>query len=392
MPDNVITNILDRLPVRDAVKTDVLSKNWKFKWTLLTHLIFDEDFFRYLPDKFGGKIISRLLLHLKGPITKFVLYMPVEDDEYTLDLEEFKHWVMFFSRRGIKEVTLECMDGNVFDLPTQLHSCIELKHLELYNVSIPALPGFHGFPNLLSLHLNDVVFGRYTFGEFISRCPLLEILSYYDLHDTRELELIEISKLPNLKNLSWSVCMDDRTDMIKSSSFYQLTALAKLQELNLEFGCGEFMAEAGVDKKVPADFLCLKTLTLSNVNFRCDIMASFVLKMICNSPNLQTLNIKGAYNYDVSSSAVCSLDLGNTMKQLQLRSVSFSSYRGSENEVCLIKFILASSPLLKMIVVRVDQHFVRRHAESKRYDIAWRMAGKLLNLHRASPIVEIDLC
>ncbi|GJY74043.1 putative F-box-like domain superfamily protein [Tanacetum coccineum] len=155
MPDNVITNILDRLPVRDAVKTDVLSKNWKFKWTLLTHLIFDEDFFRYLPDKF--------------------------------------------------------------------------------------------------------------------------------------------------------VFMDDPRRTYQKFQFYQTYSSCKTQELN----SGNFGMWGGL-----------------------------------------------AYNYEVSSfSEFCSLDLGNTMKQLQLRSVSFSSYRGSENEVCLIKFILASSPLLKMIVVRVDQHF-----------------------------------
>nr|GEU78759.1 copia protein [Tanacetum cinerariifolium] len=44
MPDNVITNILDRLPTDDAVRTDILSRDWS-KWTLLTQLVFDEKFF-----------------------------------------------------------------------------------------------------------------------------------------------------------------------------------------------------------------------------------------------------------------------------------------------------------------------------------------------------------
>ncbi|XP_076885260.1 putative F-box/FBD/LRR-repeat protein At3g23955 [Bidens hawaiensis] len=48
VPDNVVTNILDRLPLQDAVRTDVLSTTWRFKWTMLSQLVFDFDFFEYL--------------------------------------------------------------------------------------------------------------------------------------------------------------------------------------------------------------------------------------------------------------------------------------------------------------------------------------------------------
>ena len=114
----------------------------------------------------------------------------------------------------------------------------------------------------------------------------------------------------------------------------------------------------------------------------------FIFTGICGS-ELHLILQGGNY----TPSAVCSLDLGcNTMKQLQLRSVSVSSFTGSKNDVCLTKFILASSPLLKKIVISVNQYFLKRHAGSERYDIAWKMAGKLLKLHRASPIVEIELC
>ena len=51
------------------------------------------------------------------------------------------------------------------------------------------------------------------------------------------------------------------------------------------------MAEAGVDKKVPTSFLCLKTLTLSHLDLSYDTVLSFALEMICNSPILRNLNI-----------------------------------------------------------------------------------------------------
>ncbi|MFS7949310.1 putative F-box domain, leucine-rich repeat domain superfamily, F-box-like domain superfamily [Helianthus anomalus] len=48
MPDNVVTNILDRLPLQDAVRTSILSRNWRFKWTTISQIVFDKNFFEYL--------------------------------------------------------------------------------------------------------------------------------------------------------------------------------------------------------------------------------------------------------------------------------------------------------------------------------------------------------
>ena len=62
MPDNVITNILNCLPLKEAVTTSSLATNWRYKWTLLTDVILDEDFFYFLTIKFEGMHVSRLLL------------------------------------------------------------------------------------------------------------------------------------------------------------------------------------------------------------------------------------------------------------------------------------------------------------------------------------------
>nr|GEW90509.1 hypothetical protein [Tanacetum cinerariifolium] len=239
MPDNVITNILDRLHIKDAVKTGILSTDW------------------------------RLLLHVKGPITKFVLdlqYQEILDDE----------------------------------------------------------------------------------------------------------------------------CMLDNMAMITSSSIFQLKLLPKLQELDLNFAKCKFLAEAIVDEKVPTIFPCLKTLTLSIVNFSSDGMLSFVMEMIRGSPKLQNLNITATYKGNMSQGnisrrALPSLDLDyNTIGQLHLQCVVFSSFRGTENEVCLIKYILACSPLLKSMAIILSS---LPGGDSGKF----KFAQKLLTLHRASPIAEIGL-
>ena len=74
------------------------------------------------------------------------------------------------------------------------------------------------------------------------------------------------------------------------------------------------------------------------------------------------------------------------MGQLHLQKVVLHFIIGSENEVCLIRSLLACSPLLKRMKI------VCRASEMLGGDSKERIfAMKLLKLHRASPIAEIDI-
>ena len=59
MPDDVINNILKRLPIHEAVRTGILSREWRYKWTILTQLVLNTPLRGY---RYRGNIISRLLL------------------------------------------------------------------------------------------------------------------------------------------------------------------------------------------------------------------------------------------------------------------------------------------------------------------------------------------
>nr|XP_043612501.1 F-box/FBD/LRR-repeat protein At1g13570-like [Erigeron canadensis] len=150
LSDNVITNILDRLPLEKAVRTAILSRNWRCKWAMLTQLIFDKGFFEYVRGlvgykRFDEKCISRLLLHVNGPITKFVLCIP---DNIVLDVEDINHWVLFLSRKGINELSMINMHENALKLPTSSFSLLNLKHLKLRNCYLHPAPIDCGFPNI----------------------------------------------------------------------------------------------------------------------------------------------------------------------------------------------------------------------------------------------------
>ncbi|KAJ0823128.1 putative F-box domain, leucine-rich repeat domain superfamily, F-box-like domain superfamily [Helianthus annuus] len=237
MPDNVITNILDRLPLRDAVRTDILSKNWRFKWTMLSQLIFDERFFAHLSqteDKNNHvRVISRLLLHLRGTITKFVL--SIDKHGYTvLNDEDISHWILFLSRKGIKDLTIQKGDRSLLKLPIHLFSCLELKHLKLFNCYFNPPPTFHGFPNLLSLELCMVKFESGKFGEFFTQSPVLEILDMSFPNSKSFVKMAEIANLASIKILSMLLCNFDYT--LSSSTIFELLGfLPKIQELHLDF-------------------------------------------------------------------------------------------------------------------------------------------------------------
>ena len=151
IPDIVTSNILNRLPLIEAVTTSILSKNWRYKWTLLTDVVIDEHFFYYLGSNFNnGLHVTRLLLQLQGPIRRFLFFVEPRfvigrDD---INYEEIHAWLMFLAQSGIEELLIHNWYGEPVTLPTQMYTPFELKHLELHWCTIPSLETFEGLPNL----------------------------------------------------------------------------------------------------------------------------------------------------------------------------------------------------------------------------------------------------
>ncbi|GJZ07389.1 putative F-box-like domain superfamily protein [Tanacetum coccineum] len=387
MPYLVITDILNRLPLKEAARTSIVSREWRRKWTMLTQLVFNGDFNEYLEEtrneQNSMKIINGILRHLKGPITKFTLH--VEEEGYSIELlEDINRRVMFLSNNGIKELTF-VKYGEIIELPTQFFSCLELKHLKLYNCHFRPMSGFRGFPNLLSLELNEVKFENYKCGEFLTRCPLLEILNvWYNIGS--EIKEVEIAQLENLKELSLTLSELHNWERITRSGIFQLIGcFPKLHELRLFFDDCKFSADTV--KRVSTSFPCLKTLTLGHVDLSCDIMVTSAIELICCSPNLQTLTIRPAYKAANSPPAVCPSKVNlSGMVQLQLQRVILRGSNCSEVEVHLIKYILACSPMLKKIdIIAANSSQVFGGDNGKLMFVT-----KLLKLQRAFPRAEID--
>lgn len=182
LPQSIIESILTRLPIRDAVRTSILSSKWRYKWNALTQLVFDEKCVtlstdRGLVEKNLVNFITRALFLHQGPIHKFQL-----STSYLQSCPDIDQWILFLSRNDIKELVLELGEGEWFRVPSCLFKCKKLTRMELFRCELDPPPSFTGFLCLKSLNLHQVIIAPEAIESLISSCPLLEslALSYFD--------------------------------------------------------------------------------------------------------------------------------------------------------------------------------------------------------------------
>ncbi|XP_071735724.1 uncharacterized protein [Rutidosis leptorrhynchoides] len=149
----------------------------------------------------------------------------------------------------------------------------------------------------------------------------------------------------------------------------------------------EFLGESGARNWVCTFFRYLRTLVLDPIDFSSDIELSFAFEMIWGLPELQNLEITAALNGAVPPLAFSSSTLNHvSMGQLKLRSVVFKCCRGLENEICLIKKLLACSPFLKKIDICASSSLIIGGDNGK-----LMFAMELLKPHRASSVAEVNI-
>lgn len=179
LPWDVLDSILVHMPLKEAVRTSVLSSKWKYKWTGLSQFIIDDKCFtNTILDKVTRwkeimKIIHQVQLNHGGPIEKFTLAAYCHPDHADLD-----QWVYFLAQKGIKELILQEFDSvKRFKLPSCLFSCSQLNRLELSNCNIKLSCEFRGFNNLAILQLTQVYIDSDTLENLVLNCPVLERLT-----------------------------------------------------------------------------------------------------------------------------------------------------------------------------------------------------------------------
>jgi len=208
LPQVIIETILCLLPIEDAARTSILSKEWRYKWTKIPNLAFswskENDvffWFRVEEENVTSKVererrnkdarcklfcaIHQVLLQRQGPIHEFTLSMNGSDPTCV----EIDQIVLHLSRNhALKKLKL---DFNAFDsdklygLPLSVFSLNHLTDLYLDNCDVNFKPIFNGFGSLINLTLKRVCISEEALLHILSNCPSLKRLCvswYFYIH------------------------------------------------------------------------------------------------------------------------------------------------------------------------------------------------------------------
>ncbi|GMH01836.1 hypothetical protein Nepgr_003675 [Nepenthes gracilis] len=404
LPLSITENILALLPIRDAVKTSILSSKWRYRWASVPKLVFDDNCVNFSIDKASAennliKFITHVLLLHRGPIHKFKL-----STSYLQSCPDIDQWILFLSRNDIRELSLELGEGDWFRVPSCLFSCKKLTHLDLFRCELDPPPSFRGFLFLKSLNLQQVSVAPDTIESLVANCPLLEslTLSYFD-----SLELSIWA--PNLKNLYLEgefkeVCLENTPCLaVMSIALYMTDDIAAHFEHSSSCNFVQFLGGApnlerlighiyftkylsiGIEQwKLPLAYNHLRIIELYQVSFEDMKEILVVLHLIMNSPNLKELQISGSSN-TLAALEAPDLDFWDTecpsnctFKRLQ--TVKMTDMCGVPHEMELIKFLLGNSPALEMMSITPCLYVT---------DARINMLIELLRFQRASPRAEI---
>ncbi|XP_060214953.1 F-box/FBD/LRR-repeat protein At1g13570-like [Lycium barbarum] len=399
LPESVIDEILMRLPLRDAVRTSILSKKWRYNWCRLPQLKLDQTLWKTVEDLISPTIgFTNVLCHLltlhTGPITKFTLDIP--------DLKScpnIHHLIYFLSRYDIQHFVLKPPLGDQYKLPSSFFTCLQLRHLTLHRCLIRSPPLFKGFDRLIGLELIEVRISSKLVGSLISHCPLLEHLvlendKFSDLIEFSapklrsfffigNINFLHLKNVPLLSKVSYkptSFFLEAERDL--AEIFESIPALENLC-WNQDYVEADYVGQAEViPTRLPSSLNCLKRLCLSWVILGEFVVLSFALCLIRSSPNLEEIEIEVCvlrdeiYYEPVPRDAVDEIPASfSNMTFNHLRTVKIYNVAGTEAEMQLIKVLLAKSPALVRMLIKP-----RRMKDKK----SLKVLAEITNFPRAS--------
>ncbi|XP_021284749.1 F-box/FBD/LRR-repeat protein At1g13570-like [Herrania umbratica] len=401
LPGHVIDQILSHLPIRDAVRTSVLSRKWRYKWATIPYLVFDNQCLNvssqdqtFIKNKLVNIIDHVLLLH-KGPLHKFKL-----SHRDLLGVTDIDRWILCLSRSSIKEFILEIWKGQRYKPPSCLFNCQNLIHLELFNCLLKPPLTFKGFKNLRSLDLQHITIIQNVFENLISSCPLLERLTlmnftgvthlnidapnlqFFDIggifddvsfQNTVHLALVSIGLYVNIDN------EENNAEENSSKLLRFFVNLPHIRRLEVQSYFLKYLAIGSVPSRLPNPCVDLNYLSI-RIDFE-DLEENIAAQCLLRScPNLQELEMlaRPEEQNSVETSSNFWEDDHWSSLFAHLRLVKVSGISGVKSEMDFIKFLLSNSPVLERLTVKPASQ-----------DGEWELMKELLRFRRASIYAEV---
>ncbi|XP_021972296.1 F-box/FBD/LRR-repeat protein At1g13570-like [Helianthus annuus] len=375
LPIGIIETILCLLPIQEAARTSILSKEWRYRWTKIPKLVFIQDRphpwtdeaelaaleqYRDRPSerrKLFYAIYQVLLIH-EGPIHEFTLDMEVDGSCVEID-----HFLHHLSKKNTLKILKLDLDAGAFDghrLPICLFSLHQLTSLYLHGCVLYEKHSFNEFGCLTTLHVENVCTPVKTLLRLLSSCPLLKSLTLD----------VERSLVTNNGDTTF-------VDLFK--------CLPVIDYLYFKFFTIECFVPERLPKELPTALAHLKYLCLDNVCFIHKYGLPFLALLIRSSPNLEKLELVMYFEDWLGEDEIGSFTLEDYSDIMLEHLIEFEmqQFMEAEHELDFVKLILAKSPALKKVSVFACFKFDEGEVEE---------ILKMLYLSpRASPAVKIML-
>ncbi|KAL3634976.1 hypothetical protein CASFOL_022030 [Castilleja foliolosa] len=199
LPQPILHSILSLIPQKDAVRTSVLSKSWRYLWHGRFSVEFHDNLFA-IKTEFWSFIDKTLQRYLDQNLS---LQQFVVNIRSVVDFEILQKWIpMVIMNMGVRSLNLIIYRiTNFFPLPLvvfQSESLVEL-HLQHCNLNTLEFTDNVMLNNLQTLRLHEVCITDEIFEKILSSCPSIENL---DLVYCFFFKSIKLRKHRNIKNFS----------------------------------------------------------------------------------------------------------------------------------------------------------------------------------------------
>ncbi|XP_052626778.1 F-box/FBD/LRR-repeat protein At1g13570 [Lactuca sativa] len=335
LPQDIIEKILTFMPIRDALKTSILSKKWRHCWKGMPKLVFDDRLSNVSSDMEDVKkyklvitIFHVLLLH-RGPILE--LCICISDEEIFNEIDQI---ILHLSwSKNIKKFIFEVYQfDEYYKLPSSFFSLQGLEHLFLKYCIIELPSTFNEFSMLKSLKFYEVYITATMLKRFLISCPLLEEFTW-------------------VNKIGYD-CLDF-TGGNKCTFVELFTCLPSAQVVNISWFENKDFYAGVMSQKLPTSLVYLRILVLQ-VCFHEQDQISSTLCVINSSPNLEKINLR-MIRY-VAQTCTTLLDPQDYfgLKLDHLKELVITSFHNYASEMEFVKLIMGKSPLLKKTRIKLS--------------------------------------
>ncbi|KQK01422.1 putative F-box/LRR-repeat protein At3g28410 [Brachypodium distachyon] len=373
LDDDLLREIISRLPITDAARTTTLASRWRHLWHSTPLVLDDTD----LPETTRAAAVDCILSGHPGPFHAVRLY----NCSFGPQDQELGEWLRLLAAKGTRQLFLFNQDGQPsLRLPADFFRCSSLQSLALCSWTFPDehLPGI--FPNLRKLAMSRVSMTDLHFDHLLAASPVLEA-AVVDLPLLERIYLRSQSVrcvLLGISVMTLEVAVVDVPQLQRLFLFWLHRAAGGLYHVRLRIACAPNLRVLGCldpgvhklqigDNNIEPNTMAspstvvpgVKILALK-VNFGIFRQVNMLVSFLRCFPHVDTLHIESVlYDPSVAAAEPTTEHHANFWQKISpveclrscVKKMVFHRFQGDQNKFEFLKFMARDAGELQSLLV-----------------------------------------